>query len=281
MTTSGESPPAGRVVVLSGETTSVASLFAELWRSRSVFGSLSKASFTARYRSATLGILWSVLLPIVQATVLVLVFTRIVRLETGPSFPLYILCGTVTFNYFATSLSEGSTAIVEAGAITTRIYFSRLVPPGVSALANVVSLIIGYVILSGFSVISGMGISWRTLVMAPAVVTANFVFTWLLAAVVSLLHVYSRDVRYVTQAAVLIWFYLTPIFFTMSLAGQYSDYLVLNPVTGLVQLFRFAIMGEAERLADCIQALGGWMLVMLILNVVLYSRFDRVAADRL
>src|SRR5487761_2591048 len=198
---------ASAVLELSGESTPVSDLLRGVARSWRLLPMLAKQDYMARYRSAALGLLWSVFLPLLQGAVLAVVFTHVVRVRTDtPSYAVFVLAGMTAWAYLSTSWSLGSTSIVDSSAIASRVYFPRLLLPAVAPTAN----LIGYVL----------------------VIALN--------AVCALLHVYFRDVRYLVSALLLVLFYATPVIYPLSFThGILRAVVLVNPGTGVVQLTRF------------------------------------------
>src|SRR4051812_46999270 len=139
-------PPAAKPVLeLTGETTPLSSLLGDLWDRRALLPMLAAKDFHSRYRSASLGVLWSVFLPLLQGVVLAAVFTKIIKISTPYSYPVFVLSGMITWSYFTQSVSAGATSIVDGASIAGKVYFPRLLLPAVPACANLIS----YAISSG------------------------------------------------------------------------------------------------------------------------------------
>lgn len=268
------------VLELGPEPARIRFLLADTWRSRGLIATLARKSFNSRYRSAKLGVLWSVFLPMLQGAVLAVIFSRIVRVSVPYDFPVYVITGMVTWNVFVASFTVGSTAIIDGGTITTKIYFPRLIPPVVPTAASLPGYAISLLVVLGLMVVSDVPLR-TTLLLLPVAAVVLTVFTGLLSAFVALLHVYFRDIRYVVQALVMVWFYATPIFYSLEMAGRFRPVLLLNPMTGIVQLTRYAVFGRIEGLRPALTTTAVFIAVLTLLVLALYARFDRVAVDRL
>jgi ABC-2 type transport system permease protein len=274
--------PPGSLLELSGESTPVGELIRGLARSWRLLPMLAKQDYVARYRSAFLGLLWSVFLPLLQGAVLAVVFTHIVRIRsTTPSYPVFVLAGMTAWAYLSTSWSLGSTSIVDNSAIASRVYFPRLLLPAVAPTANLV----GYVIGSGVILVlmASMGVAFRaTLLLLPVAMLLGYVLVSVLNAVCALLHVYFRDVRYLVSALLLVLFYATPVIYPMSFVhGVLRTVVLLNPATGVVQLTRFAIYGSAEGIGQSLRSCAVWILVLTATALLAFRRHERIAVDRL
>ena len=156
----GRMRPAVRMLDVHGESTPVRALLGELRRSWRLLPMLARQDFSARYRSAGLGVLWSVALPLLQGTVLAVVFTHVVRVNAGGvSYSVLVLTGINAWAYLSSSWTMGSTAIVDGAAIAGRVYFPRALLPAVGPTANLVGYVVGNVVLIGLMAISGVPFS--------------------------------------------------------------------------------------------------------------------------
>ena len=273
---------ASAVLELSGESTPVSDLLRGVARSWRLLPMLAKQDYVARYRSAALGLLWSVFLPLLQGAVLAVVFTHVVRVRTDtPSYAVFVLAGMTAWAYLSTSWSLGSTSIVDSSAIASRVYFPRLLLPAVAPTAN----LIGYVIGSGVILVlmAATGVPFRaSLLLLPVAMLLGYVLVIALNAVCALLHVYFRDVRYLVSALLLVLFYATPVIYPLSFThGVLRAVVLVNPGTGVVQLTRFAVYGSAEGIGRALLALACWIAVLTATALLAFRRHERVAVDRL
>jgi ABC-type polysaccharide/polyol phosphate export permease len=268
------------VLELTGDATPVRTLVRDLWRRRDLLPLLAAKDFHARYRSASLGVLWSVLLPLLQGGVLAVVFTKVVKIQTDYSYPVFVIAGMVTWSYFSSSLMAGSTSIVDGGAIAGKVYFPRLLLPAVPATANLPTFgaSSGVVLL----LMAGFGVPYRaSLLLLPVAIALVLALAVVLSALVSLAHVYSRDVRYIVQATLLVALYATPVIYPLERAGGLRPLIIANPMTGAVQLVRFAIFGEADLVGVAIVVTLTWLVALVVATLLAYRRHERIAVDRL
>jgi lipopolysaccharide transport system permease protein len=273
--------PASPVLELTGESTPVARLLADLWVKRDLLVMLARKDFSARYRSSRLGLAWSVFVPLLQGTVLAIVFTRIVRVSSSYDYVVGVIAAVPLWTYFATSLSAASTALVDAGPVATRVYFPRLLVPAVPPLANLPAATVAFLVAVGVLLLRGDPIG-ATLLLAPAALLLAALLTVGFGAVAALLHVYFRDVRYLVQAGLLVWFYGTPVFYPLELAPRtMRPFLLANPMTGVMQLLRMTLFGRATYLGWALGSAALWTVVLCAVALAAYCRHDRIAVDRL
>jgi lipopolysaccharide transport system permease protein len=269
------------VLELTGETTPLRLLLGDLWERRALLPMLAAKDFHSRYRSASLGVLWSVFLPILQGAVLAAVFTRIVRIQTPYSYPVFVLSGMTTWSYFTQSVGAGATSIVDGAAIAGKVYFPRLLLPAVPATANLISygISVGVVLLLAVVFHEPFRL---TLVFLPFAMVLVAALAFVVAAIAAVAHVYFRDVRYIIQAGLMVGLYATPVIYPLSQASSVKWLLVFgNPMTGAMQLVRFSLFGEADSVGIAVVASVVWLAVLLVAAVLLYRRHERIAVDRL
>ena len=271
----------GEGFVLTGAVTPLGQLVSDVWSSRQLLGILARKDFYVRYRRASLGLFWAVGLPLFQALVLAVVFSRVVKIHTGTNFAVFVLAGMVGWTYFSNTLSAASTSIVDGSGLSTRIYFPRVILPLVSVAANLYGYFITLVILLVLSVALGVGLGVGVLWLVPATALL-VVLTAGACLVTSALHVYFRDVRYIVTAAVIGWFYLTPVFYPLHLAhGAIHALVAANPVTGVVELLRAATAGADPQWGWTVVISLGWAAALLVVGGALHRRYNRVFTDLL
>jgi len=240
---------------------------------------LARKEFFVRYRRTSFGLLWAVGLPLFQAAVLAGVFSKVIHIGSGKSFVVFVLAGVTPWSFFSFTLATASTAIVDNAAMSSKIYFPRIVLPIVTVLANLYGFLITIPVLVGFSVIFGIMPSVSLVWLLPGVLLSA-ALGGTLSVVLSALHVYFRDIRYLVQAALTGWIYLTPVIYPLSVIPRSLRWLVeLNPATGPVELFRKALVGADHSWALTVGVSCGWVVAFALLAVLLHRRFDRQFAD--
>ncbi|HUR51595.1 MAG TPA: ABC transporter permease [Mycobacteriales bacterium] len=275
------------VLELRGERTRLGQLVKDFWAHRSLVSMLARQDYRSRYRSASLGLVWAVTMPMLQGIVIAVIFSHLVGGGSAKAYIPYVVTGVTLYTYFSTSLGSAATSIVDGAAIAGRIYFPRLVLPMVAPTANLPGLAVSTLLALGLTLGSGIDPTWW-LLLAPAA----GILTWLLVvsagALLSIVHVYSRDIRYLVQAATLVLFYATPIIYLLDESGGaralpagLRDYVIANPVTGVVQVNRLAITGHAAFVGPAVAVTACWIAVLVVATLLAYCRYERVACDRL
>jgi ABC-type polysaccharide/polyol phosphate export permease len=268
---------------LHGEWTPPAQLLRSIWASRDLMATLARKDFFVRYRRASLGVLWAVGLPLVQAVVLSFVFShfRLIRVGAQISIPVYIFTGITVWSFFSGTVTAASTAIVDGAGLSSKIYFPRAVLPLVCVRSNLYSFVVSLGIVLGMALAFGVGLDQHVLLLVPGVA----LLIWLSAVAgltLSALHVYFRDVRYVVTAIFTALLYLTPVFLPMAIyQGALRVVVLVNPVTGVVEVFRLAIGGADPQWPTAIASTLGWCVFLTGSALYLHCRRDRVFVDLL
>jgi lipopolysaccharide transport system permease protein len=255
---------------------------AGLLRSRGLLVALAQKEFRVRYKRASLGVLWSVGLPLFQSAVLVFVFSRVGRFgeELGYSYAGFVLAGLVPWLYLSSSVGASTTAIVDASDMTDKIFFPRAVLALVSPVANVVTLGISIAILLVAVPVVGAPLSLRFLLVVPATVLLC-AFTAALGLVLSALYVYFRDVKFIVQAVLMAWLYVTPVVYPPDALGDAGPWLDFNPLSGIVGLFQRAAVDAPVPTARALVVSVLATLILSVVAVVAHRHHDRLFVDLL
>lgn len=255
--------------------------FGDVNRHLDVLMVLARKDFQTRYKRASLGLSWAVLVPVLQGSVMAAVFSRVVKVSGGNGYTVYVMGGIFAFTYFSQTLPAAVTSIVDGASLTDKVWFPRVVLVVVPVLANLVGLLITFSFLIAFLGPLGGRYSWRLLLLLPAL-GLLILFTTALALVLSALHVYYRDVKFLVQAALMIWLYITPVIYPISLLHRLMPLAVANPLTGVVALVHEASLGSSRgALLVPVAVSLGVTVVLLLVGSEAQRRHDRLFVDLL
>lgn len=254
--------------------------WADVWSHREVFAILARKEFQTRYKRASLGIVWAVAVPVLQGAVMALVFSRLARGRGGDDYAAYVMSGILAWSYFSMTAGSTVTSIVEGSGLTDKVWFPRILLAGVPAAANLVGLGVSMVVLVAAVPVLGADLTPRLLLLVPgcALLVA---FTTSLGLVLSALHVYFRDTKFIVQAALMVWIWLTPIVYRKSLLGAAAGWLDLNPMTGIVALFHRAVAPDGDPWVRSVVAAVGVTVVLTVVGLAAQRRYDRLFVDKL
>jgi lipopolysaccharide transport system permease protein len=254
---------------------------ADVKRHLQVLFLLSRKDFQTRYKRTSLGLAWAVIVPVLQGAVMAVVFSRVVRLGQGPDYGTYVMSGVFAFSYFSQTLSMTVSSIVDGAGLTDKVWFPRVILVVAPALANIVGVVVTFTFLEAILPILGVAYSVRMLLLLPALALL-VVFTIALALVVSALHVYYRDVKFLVQASLMVWLYVTPVLYPISLTRHLVPLIIANPLTGVVALVHFATLGTSRgALAIPLAISGAATVLLLAIGLETQRRRDRLFVDLL
>ena len=208
---------------------------------------LTQKEIKARYKHTVLGILWLFINPLIQMVVIGLVFSLIFKFGIKDYYQ-FLFVGLLPWNFFSLSINKATPSIVYARDLINKSSFPREVIPLSIVLSHFIYFFISLIVLSLFLVIVGRDII-HLLNIIP-LLTGLFlilIFSAGISLLTSALTVFYRDINFVTQAIILVWFYLTPIIYPLSLIPERARaYFVLNPLSGIIALFQFSLLGSGS-----------------------------------
>jgi ABC-type polysaccharide/polyol phosphate export permease len=229
--------------------------------------------FLIRYRNMSLGILWSLINPLVMMGVLTFVFGHVFGNHDVAAYPLVILCGLIPYNFFAGAVLSGATSIVDNAGLVKRVSVPREVVPVASVLSNCVHLAIQFCLLVVMALIFHLPPT-RSWLWLPVVWSLYMVFVCGLALGASAINVFIRDTRYLVESFNLVLFWLVPIFYDFTIIPpKYYDVYRFNPVAALVMAMRDIMIEHHAPAASLVRnmviaaavtlALGAWIFQRL------------------
>ena len=262
----------------------------ELLRDRDLILLFVKRDYVSLYKQTVLGPAWAVIQPFLTTIVFSLVFGSIAGLapEGVPSF-LFYLSGTVVWTYFSNCLTRTSDTFIANAAILGKVYFPRLVMPVATVLSKLIDFSIQYAFFLVFLVIymaTGARISPNWLILLTPLMLLQLAMLSLgCGVIISAATTKYRDLRMLVSFGVQLWMYASPVAYDMfsmsafSPGSRYYGLYMLNPVTPIVNLFRYAYLGIGQ--VDWLYYGIGWVttLVLLFAGIVLFSRVEKTFMD--
>ncbi len=253
---------------------------ADLWRYRSLVYMLVIREVQGKYRQSVLGFAWAFMPALTQMLIFTVLFGEVAQL--GPDnipYPIFSYAALLPWTFFATALTSAGGSVVSGRGLFTKVYFPRLVLPLAGVCAALVDLAISSVIMGllmlYFGVVPGIEILLLPVFILIAIGTALGVGLWLTAASVK-----YRDVKFATPFMVQIWMYITPVIFSLDkIPEEYRYLLWLNPMTGVIEGFRWALVGQAPPEWSLMGLSLGVIAVILIGGVIYFTSFERKFAD--
>ncbi len=237
--------------------------------------------FRVRYRNMSLGVLWSLLNPLVMMGLLTFVFTRIFPNPTTEHFPVFVLCGIIPFNFFSVALSNATTSLLDNAPLVKKVMAPRAIVPVAAVLSNCVHLAIQLGLLLAIVLAFGGRVSLPWLWL-PLVCGLEVVFVCGLALATAAIDVYIRDTRYVVESGNTMLFWLVPIFYPLTLVpDEFRGPYLLNPLVSVVLAVRSILIDAAAPAPDLMLRLTIGSLLTLLLGRIVFQRLESGFHDRL
>ena len=254
--------------------------FRELWEYRELLYFLTWRDIKVRYKQTALGAAWAIIQPVFMMVVFSLFFGRLAKVPSdGIPYPVFAFCALLPWQLFAHALTESSNSLVGNQNLITKVYFPRLVVPISAVLGGLLDFLIAFVILLGLMLYYGIVPGWAIVTLPGfillAVLTALGVGLWL-----SALNVQYRDVRYTINFLVQFWLFATPVAYPSSLIPEkWRVFYGLNPMAGVVEGFRWALLGKADPPGAMLWVSVGVVLVILVGGLYYFRRMEQQFAD--
>lgn len=252
----------------------------ELWEYRELLWFLVWRDVKVRYKQTVLGAGWAILQPVATMVVFSLFFGRLAGVPSdGLPYPIFSFAGLVPWSFFSQGLSQSANSLVGSHNLITKVYFPRLAIPISTVLAGLVDFALAFLVLLVMMLAYGIVPGPEVLALAPllllALVTALGAGLWL-----SALNVQFRDVRYIVPFLTQLWLFLTPIAYPSSLLGEpWRTVYGLNPMAGVVEGFRWALLGTGEPPGAMLAASVLAALALLASGAFYFRRTERTFAD--
>jgi lipopolysaccharide transport system permease protein len=265
----------------------------DLWRYRELIYFLIWRDIKVRYKQTALGIVWAVLQPIMTMIVFNFIFGNLAKVPTGGvPYPIFSFAGLLPWGLFTKAIGDAGRSLIQNRTMITKVYFPRLVIPLASVLSGLVDFGISFLVLIAIMIYYNFApnsdyhiyISWRWLTLPLflllAIATSLAVGLWL-----SALNVIYRDVNYILPFLTQFWLFITPVGYPTQIFSEKWQFLIsLNPMTGVVEGFRWALLGTQ---GSAIGSIGLFSLSVTISLVALvgglyyFRRMERTFADEI
>jgi lipopolysaccharide transport system permease protein len=252
----------------------------ELWAYRELLYFLVWRDIKVRYKQTALGAAWAIIQPFFTMVVFSVFFGSLAKMPSdGIPYPIFAFAALVPWTFFANGLTQASNSLVGNSALIKKVYFPRLAIPIAGVLSNLVDFALAFVVLLlmmvYFKLWPTVAILWLPLLLLLAFVTALGVGLWF-----SALNVEFRDVRYVVPFLTQFWMFATPVAYPSSLLHEpWRTLYGLNPMAGVVEGFRWALLGNANAPGPLIWASATAALVILVSGAFYFRRMERTFAD--
>lgn len=252
----------------------------EIWAYRELLFFLIWRDIKVRYKQTVLGAAWAVLQPFLTMIVFSLFFGRLAGVPSDDvPYPIFSFAALVPWTLFANGLTQSSNSMVSNANLIRKIYFPRLIIPSATVLSGLVDFSIAFLMLLGMMAFYGFAPTMNALWLPPllllALVSSLGVGLWLAA-----LNVQFRDVRYTLPFLTQFWLFATPIAYPSSLLEEpWRTLYGLNPMVGVVEGFRWALLGTDTAPGPIITVSSAVAVLLLVSGALYFRRMERTFAD--
>jgi len=233
-----------------------------------------------RYKQTLLGASWAILQPFLTMVVFSIFFGNLAKVPSdGVPYPIFSFTALIPWTLFSKALQDASRSLVANSHMITKVYFPRMILPLSSVMAGVVDFLIAFVVLLGmmffFNIFPTVNVLVLPLFLLLALVTSVGVGLWL-----SALNVLFRDINYVLPFLTQFWMYLTPVAYPSSMVpSEWQVIYALNPMTGVVEGFRWALLGTGQPPGIMTLVSSVAAVILLISGMFYFRRMERLFAD--
>lgn len=245
----------------------------ELWYYRELVYFLAWRDIKVRYAQTVLGGAWTLFQPLALMLVFTFAFRKLGKIETADvAYPVFALAGLVFWTFFSRAVVQGSDSLVANTALLTKIYCPRVLIPIAVIVSGLVDFVLSLILFIGIASAYGYYPTWRLSLVLPLLLL-GFAFATGVTLFLSAVNVRFRDIRYGLPFLVQLWLFLSPIAYPLD-----NPFFALNPLTGIIDAFRWSLVGTPFSHWDLLVA-GGATVVMLGVGVAYFSRVERTFAD--
>jgi len=252
----------------------------ELWQYRELLVFLVWRDTKVRYKQASLGIAWAVIQPLMTMVIFSVIFGELAKLPSeNIPYPLFSYAALLPWQLFSGALTRSGSSLVGNATLLTKVYFPRLIIPLSTTIGGLVDFSISFLVLLGLMLFYGMAptwaIFWLPLLVVFTLVTALSVGLWL-----SALNVEYRDVQHIIPFIIQAWMYASPVAYSAELipSGPWRFVYGLNPVAGIIQSFRWALLGASPP-GELMLVSVGMVMILLVAGLYYFRRMEKVFAD--
>jgi lipopolysaccharide transport system permease protein len=252
----------------------------ELLKYHELLYTLCWRDIKARYTQSLIGVGWAIISPLITVAILTLIFSYLVRLPSdGIPYPLFAYTALLPWGYFAKSLERSSTSVAHEAGLITKVYFPRVIIPIAATLGGLVDCAVGFVIVLAMGLWFGITPTWGILALplflGLALATALAVSLWFAA-----LHVRYHDVAAIIPILIQVWMYASPIVYPVSLVPeQWRSLYSLNPMVGVIEGFRWALLGKAPPDLSLVAINVATVLVILYGGYLFFKKLEQTFSD--
>ncbi len=279
-----EAPPAepfaGPITVIEPPRSWLSLNLGEVWRYRDLLSLLVWRDLSSRYRQSVLGVGWAVVRPVLSVLVFTVIFGMVAKLPSdGVPYPLFSFAAMMPWLYFTGALGSATNSVVGGQGLLTKVYFPRLVLPLSGVMVGLVDFVIQFALLVPLMLWYGVLPGW-TMLLVPLFVLECMMVSLAFGLWLTALNVKYRDITHLVPFVLQIWMYLTPIVYASSMIPEaWRPLYALNPMVGVIEGFRWAVLGQAPPDWTMFAISTAAVLVILVSGLYYFRKVEVTFAD--
>ncbi len=252
----------------------------EFWDYRELLYFFTWRDLRVRYKQTAIGVLWAIFQPFITMVVFTVFFGGVAKIPSNDiPYPIFVYVGLLLWQFFSLSLSQASNSLVSNKDIITKVYFPRLIMPISSILTNFVDFLIASVILVGLMFYYGYAPNFSGILIIPLLIIITFLIAVGMGLFMAAINVKYRDVRYALPFFIQIMMFVTPVIYPVSMLKNYSWILALNPMTGVIEAARAAILGTGAVNWNLLLVSGIVCLIVFLGGIIYFKKTEKYFAD--
>lgn len=252
----------------------------DLWRFRELFLFMAWKDILVRYKQTVIGLSWSIIRPVLTMIVFTVIFGNLAKLPSeGVPYPILVYAAMLPWQFFSTSFSDASNSLITNSNMLTKIYFPRMIIPASTVIVNLVDFLISFAILVVLMFWYSFVPGWNILYL-PFFLFLTFILSLSTGLYVAALNVKYRDFKFIVPFVVQFGLYISPVGFSSTVVGKWRLLYSLNPMVGIIDGFRWCILGGKQEIYLPGMLLSiGMVILIAILSVFYFRKMEKKFAD--
>lgn len=247
---------------------------------RELLFNLSNREITQRYKQSVLGYVWVILNPLFQLLVLTFVFSTIFRVSSfSVPYVIFLIVGLLPWNFFSQSLASASNALVGNSSLITKIYFPREILVYGTIVAKIVDFFYSCLVLVLFFIFYHVHLNINVFWVIPIFIV-QLIFTAALSLIIASLNLFYRDIQYVLNLVISLWFYLTPVIYPVEqFPEKYRFIFTVNPMSVIINAYRQTVLGGREPNFNSLAIALITSVILFIVSFLVFKKSEGKFAD--
>lgn len=252
----------------------------EIWEYRELLYFFTWRDLKVRYKQTAIGVLWAIFQPFITMVVFTVFFGGLLKISSdGVPYPIFVYTGLLFWQFFSSALTDTSNVLITNQAIITKVYFPRLLLPLSSVMTKFIDFAIASIILVGMMIYYGYTPNLLGLLIIPLLLIITFMASVGLGLFLASINVKYRDVRYALPFFIQILMFVTPVIYPAGIAGKYSWILAFNPMMGVIQSARAALLGTTVLNWTLVSISLFATFIFMLFGIYAFKKTERYFAD--